>query len=234
MPIRSRFVSRVPAAVVSAALVLSLTGCAAIQDNPRTVYGAVGGAAVGAGTGAAIGGIVGGSKGAGKGAAIGSVVGLIGGTAIGNYLDRQAKEMQAVLAAQDTLRQEQERLVVIMPSDVMFAVDSSDVTPGARAKLRDLGQVLNRHPRTVIEVIGHTDSTGSDEYNLNLSRRRAMSVADELVAGGVAPARLTTRGMGESMPIASNSDAAGRQQNRRVEIIVNPDQGLRQEQSGAY
>lgn len=234
MMLRSRWTRRIFVGGLSLAVVVSLSGCAAIQENPRTVYGAAGGAAVGAGTGAAIGAIVGGKKGAGKGAAIGSVVGLIGGTVIGNYLDRQAREMQGILAEQDSIRREQERLVVIMPSDIMFAVNSADVAPGARAKLRDLGAVLNRHPRTVIDVIGHTDSTGSDEYNLNLSRRRANSVADELVAAGVSPSRITTRGMGKSMPIASNDTESGRLQNRRVEIIVNPDQSLRQEQGGGY
>lgn len=223
---------RIAALTISIAFVVSFTGCAAIQDNPRTAKGAIGGAAVGAGTGAAIGAIVGGKKGAGKGAAIGSVVGLIGGGVIGNYLDRQAREMEAILAEQDSLRREQERLVVIMPSDVMFAVNSAEIAPGARAKLRDLGAVLNRHPRTVIDVIGHTDSTGSAEYNLQLSQRRATAVADALVAAGVAPSRIGTRGMGLSSPIASNANEAGRQQNRRVEIIVNPDQSLRQEHGG--
>jgi len=211
---------------------VSISGCAAIQDNPRTVRGAGIGAAAGAGTGAAIGAIVGGKKGAGQGAAIGAVVGLLGGGIIGKYLDGQAREMEAVISTQDELRREQEQLTVVMASDVLFDVDSATLAPGARPKVRQLGDVMQRYPRTIVEVAGHTDSSGSDAHNLDLSRRRAESIADELVAAGVAPGRISVRGLGESMPLVSNASAAGRQENRRVEIVINPDQGLRSEQGG--
>jgi outer membrane protein OmpA-like peptidoglycan-associated protein len=215
----------------TAALVLvSLTGCAAYEGAPRTVKGAGVGAAAGAATGAAIGAIVGGGEGAGKGAAIGAVVGLLGGGLIGNYLDQQAKEMQAVLAEQDRLRREQERLELALSSDILFASGSASLQPGARDKIRQLARVLNRYPRTTIQVIGHTDSRGSEESNLELSRRRAQAVAEELVAAGVSPSRITTFGRGESSPVASNDTPEGRAQNRRVEIIVEPDDSLRREQ----
>jgi len=234
MMLRNRYSRRALAATTAALFSISLGGCAAIQDNPRTTRGAVGGAAVGAGTGAAIGAIVGGKKGAGKGAAIGGVVGLIGGTAVGAYLDKQAREMESIIAEQDSLRREQERLTVVMASDILFAVDSASVAPGARPKLSQLGGVLNRYPRSTVQVVGHTDSTGSEEYNLALSQRRATSIANELIAAGVSPSRISTRGFGESMPVASNANEAGRQQNRRVEIIVDPDDNAGAEPAGGY
>lgn len=210
------------------ALVLSssLAGCSAIEQNPRAAKGTVIGAATGAGTGAAIGGIVGGGKGAGKGAAIGAVVGAIGGGLIGSYLDQQAREMEAVLAEQDRLRREQERLQVVLASDVLFESGKSYLQPGARDKLRNVAGVLNRYPQTSIQVVGHTDSRGSEESNLELSRRRAEAVADELSASGVSRARMLVRGEGESRPVASNDTAEGRQQNRRVEINIIPEGGV--------
>jgi outer membrane protein OmpA-like peptidoglycan-associated protein len=214
-------------------LLLSLVGCEAYQRAPRTVKGAGIGAAAGAGTGAAIGAIVGGGKGAGQGAAIGAVVGLIGGGLIGNYMDSQAKEMEAVLAEQDRLRRNQEQLQVVMASDVMFSSGSAALQPGAQDKLRRFAAVLNRYPRTTVQVIGHTDSRGTEESNDELSRRRARAVADELVADGVSSSRITTLGRGATMPVATNETPEGRAQNRRVEINVNPDEGLRAEQAGS-
>ncbi|MBP1687101.1 MAG: OmpA family protein [Deltaproteobacteria bacterium] len=218
---------------VVAVLLLSLVGCEAYQGAPRTVKGAGVGAATGAGTGAAIGAIVGGGEGAWKGAAIGGVVGALAGGAIGNYMDRQAKEMEGVLAEQDRVRRNQEQLQVVMPSDVMFSSGSAQLQPGARDKLRRFADVLNRYPQTTVQVIGHTDSRGSEASNDELSRRRAQSVAEELTADGVSAARLMTFGRGASQPVATNATPEGRAQNRRVEINVNPDQSLRNEQGGA-
>lgn len=221
---------RVGIRVVAAALSLSVAGCSVYETHPRTVKGAGVGAAAGAASGAAIGAIVGGGKGAGQGAAIGAVVGLLGGGLIGNYMDNQAKEMQAVLSEQDRLRREQESLQVVMASDVLFSSGSANLYPGARDKLRQLGGVLNRYPRTTIQIVGHTDSRGSEQLNNELSQQRARAVADELIADGVSAGRITTRGVGESQPLATNDTPEGRAQNRRVEINVNPDQGLRNEQ----
>jgi outer membrane protein OmpA-like peptidoglycan-associated protein len=211
---------------------LSLTSCSLIEQNPRAAKGTAIGAATGAGAGAAIGAIVGGGKGAGTGAAIGAVVGALGGGAIGHYMDRQAAEMQQVLAEQDRVRREQERLQVVMASDVMFESGKAYLQPGARDKLRRLANVLNRYPRTNVEIIGHTDNRGSDASNYQLSEQRARAVADELASAGVVPSRMHTRGEGESRPVATNDTAEGRAQNRRVEINVDPDQGLRAEDAG--
>jgi outer membrane protein OmpA-like peptidoglycan-associated protein len=220
--------------LIAILLVLVLAGCAAYQGAPRTVKGAGIGAAAGAGTGAAIGAIVGGGKGAGTGAAIGAVVGLLGGGLIGNYMDQQAKEMEGVLAEQDRLRRNQEQLQVAMASDVLFSSGSATLQPGGRDKLRQFASVLNRYPRTTVQIIGHTDSRGTEQSNADLSQRRARAVADELITDGVSAGRLTTLGRGATQPVAPNDTPEGRLQNRRVEINVNPDEGLRAEQgSGA-
>jgi len=223
---------RFATAVVAVGLSTSLLSCSAYESNPRTVQGAGIGAVGGAASGAAIGAIVGGGKGAGQGAAIGAVVGLLGGGLIGNYLDNQAKEMQAVLGEQDRLRREQERLNVAMASDVLFSSGSANLYPGGRDKLRQFAGVLSRYPRQSVQIIGHTDSRGTEESNNELSQRRAQAVADELIANGVDRSRISTRGMGESQPIATNDTPEGRAQNRRVEIIVTPDEGVRTEQGG--
>jgi outer membrane protein OmpA-like peptidoglycan-associated protein len=202
------------------------------ESNPRTVKGGVYGAAGGAGAGAAIGAIVGGGKGAGEGAAIGAVVGALGGTLIGNYLDNQAKETQAILDQQDQLRRQQESMQVVLANDVLFSSGSATIEPGGRNKLRKLAEIFNRYPRESMQIVGYTDSRGTEESNLDLSRRRAQAVAEELTANGVSTGRISTRGLGAADPLATNSTPEGRAQNRRVEINVTPDQSMRNEQSG--
>lgn len=225
---------KIGTSIVVGGFALALVSCAAIERNPRAAKGTVLGAAGGAAAGSAIGAIVGGGKGAGQGAAIGAVVGALGGGLIGTYMDKQATEMEGVLAEQDRLRRNQEQLQVVMASDVMFESGKAYVQPGARDKLRQVAGVLNRYPRTNIQVVGHTDSRGSDESNQELSMRRAHAVADELAANGVGSARISVRGEGESRPVASNDTPEGRGQNRRVEINVNPDSSFQAEGSGGY
>ena len=128
------------------------------------------------------------------------------------------------------MRREQESLTATLASDVLFSSGSAQLYPGGREKLRQFAGVLNRYPRTTIQVVGNTDSRGSEESNLDLSRRRAQAVADELIADGVSSGRIASRGVGESMQIATNDTPEGRAQNRRVDIVVSPDQGLRNEQ----
>jgi len=217
---------------VALALALSMAGCSFIEENPRAAKGTVIGGATGAAAGAAIGAIAGGGKGAGTGAAIGAVVGALGGGLIGSYMDKQAKDMEAVLAEQDRIRREQEKLQVILASDVLFESGKADLQPGARDKLRNIAGVLNRYPQTNIEIVGHTDSRGSEESNLDLSNRRAQAVADELADAGVNRSRMSMRGEGESRPVATNDTPEGRQQNRRVEINIVPEEGAGQQQGG--
>jgi outer membrane protein OmpA-like peptidoglycan-associated protein len=207
----------------------AIVGCATWERQSRTTKGAVAGTATGAAAGSAIGAIVGGGEGAWKGAAIGAVVGGLAGAGIGRYMDNQAREMEAILAEQDRLRRDQERLEVAMSSDVLFESGKAYLQPGARDKLRQVAGVLNRYPRTNVEVIGHTDSRGEEDFNYELSQKRARAVADELAANGVVSARIRTRGEGESRPVATNDTPEGRAQNRRVEIIVSPDDSFRAE-----
>lgn len=224
-----RFV-KVVAVLVAVALV---TGCATWQRQSGATKGAAGGAAAGAAAGSAIGAAMDGGEGAWKGAVIGAIVGGIAGGFIGNYLERQAREMQMILAEQDRLRLEQEKIHVAMATDVLFESGKAYLQPGARDRLREFAGVLQRYPRTEIEVVGHTDGRGTDEFNYELSQQRATAVADEIIRNGVSGSRISTRGEGESRPIASNETREGRAMNRRVEVNVRPDEGLRAEHAAA-
>jgi outer membrane protein OmpA-like peptidoglycan-associated protein len=209
--------------VASLLAVTLLAGCEAWQGQSRTVKGGVYGAGAGAATGAAIGGIVGGGKGAGTGAAIGAVVGALGGSLIGNYMDRQAQQMQQVLDRQDRLERRGEEIYMSLSSDILFTSGSAALAPGADDKLKEVAGILQQYPRTIIEIVGHTDSVGSESMNQVLSERRAASVRDALVRDGVSPSRIVTRGAGELRPIADNSTPEGRARNRRVDITIRPD-----------
>lgn len=199
--------------------------------------GAVGGGALGAGLGAIIGHATGHT---GGGIAIGAGVGALAGALMGNDIDRandQAKATDAELDAQQRQIEENERLleelralgtdvrntdrgVVINLPDVLFRFDSAELTPEARHTAREIAEVLSKVPARKIAVEGHTDSIGSEQYNQRLSQNRARSVAGALVSNGVSRSALSVHGRGESDPIASNKTEAGRQRNRRVEVIV--------------
>lgn len=211
---------RIPASLLAVTL---LAGCAAWEGQSRTVKGGVYGAGAGAATGAAIGAIVGGGKGAGTGAAIGAVVGGIGGSLIGNYMDRQAQQMQQVLDRQDRLERRGEEIYMSLSSDILFTSGSAALAPGADDKLREVAGILQQYPRTMVEIVGHTDSVGSESMNQVLSERRAASVRDALVRWGVAPNRILTRGAGELRPLATNATPEGRARNRRVDVTIRPD-----------
>ena len=156
-------------------------------------------------------------------ALIGAGIGALAGGAIGNYMDRQEAAMREALS--DTgvgVRREGNDLRLIMPGDVTFATNSSDIQGQFYGILNDVSTVLNRYPATYIDVVGHADSTGPDAYNQTLSEQRAVSVANYLMTQGVLRDRFYVAGMGERAPIASNDTAYGRQQNRRVEILIRP------------
>ncbi|MEO8606108.1 MAG: OmpA family protein [bacterium] len=208
---------------------LMLTSCAAWQQQSGTTKGAVYGTAAGAAAGSAIGAIAGGGSGAWKGAAIGAVVGAVGGGLMGNYMDKQASEMQSVVGENDRLRKESETIYLSLGSDVLFESGKTTLQPGAQTKLRELANILEKYPRTVVEITGNTDSRGTAELNDTLSKGRAQAVADALIADGVTANRILTRGAGASNPVASNATPEGRQQNRRVDITVKPDEGLQKE-----
>jgi len=176
------------------------------------------GIVVGAATGAAIG--AAGAERKTRGAIIGAAAGAVAGGLIGWYLDQQEKELQRI-AGLKTQRKEN-ILIVNMPGALLFDVDSTELKPGSQQKLREVAQILKRYPLSDLEVAGHTDNSGSAEYNQRLSERRAQAVKDFLVAEGIDPARIIARGYGETMPVASNDTPEGRQLNRRVELKIIP------------
>lgn len=161
-----------------------------------------------------------------KNALIGAGIGALGGAAVGSYMDRQQRELEAELSGSGVgVARQGDNLVLRMPSDVTFASNQSSITPRFNATLDDVAGVLNRYDQSIIDIVGHADSDGADDYNLNLSRQRASSVAQALVSRNVLADRLYVDGRGESAPIASNATAEGKAQNRRVEILIRPFRG---------
>lgn len=156
-------------------------------------------------------------------ALIGAGVGALAGGAIGNYQDRQQAKLRAELQGTGvSVTRIGDNITLNMPGNVTFATDSSDLSPAFFGVLTSVSKVLKEFDQTVVEVAGHTDSTGSDAYNQQLSERRASSVAQYLQSHGVMGERLITVGMGESKPVADNSTSEGKQLNRRVEITLVP------------
>jgi outer membrane protein OmpA-like peptidoglycan-associated protein len=202
---------------------LTVTACTTNPETgrreiSRTAVGAV----LGAGAGYLLGDVIGGRNDRTE-QIIGAGIGAIAGGAIGNYMDRQEAELRRQTAGTgvDVIRQGDE-LLLRMPSGITFAFNRYDIQPQFQATLNEVAQTLNAYPSTMIDVLGHTDSIGSDAYNQTLSEQRARAVANYLIARGVNRARIATRGYGETMPIADNATEAGRAANRRVEIKVVP------------
>lgn len=159
-------------------------------------------------------------------ALIGAGIGALAGGAVGRYMDNQQRALEQELSGSGVgVAREGDLLILRMPSDVTFASNQSSISPSFNPVLDDVAAVLNRYDQSTIDIIGHADSDGADEYNMGLSQRRASSVAQYLVNRGVLPARLYVEGRGESQPIASNATAAGKAQNRRVEITIRPFRG---------
>ena len=183
----------------------------------RTAIGAVGGAAAGY----LLGGLIGGKTGRIVGAGIGGVAGGV----IGYKMDQQIKELKETTAGSGvdvTETPDGQSILVNLPDGVTFAVNSSEISPTFQRTLDQISGSLVQYPDSLIDVMGHTDSTGSDQYNLDLSKRRADAVGDYLVLRGVSRARIETIGYGERYPVADNSTEAGRSRNRRVEIRITP------------
>ena len=182
------------------------------------------GALIGAAAGAVVGLISGGdARERRQRAMIGGGIGALAGGAIGNYQDKQEAALRAELDGTGvSVVRDGDNITLNMPGNVTFATNSSDLNPAFFNVLNSVGKVLAKYEKTVVEVAGHTDSTGSDAYNQGLSERRANAVSSYLRGQGVIDQRLITLGMGESRPIADNGTDAGRQANRRVEITMVP------------
>jgi outer membrane protein OmpA-like peptidoglycan-associated protein len=199
---------------------------AACTTDPYTGQRRVSSAAIGVGVGALggylLGDLVGGNHDR-NAKILGAGIGAITGGAVGAYMDQQEAELRRQTAGTgvDVYRAGDE-LILRMPSGITFPVDRYDIQPQFQPTLNQVAQTLASYNQTYIDVLGHTDSTGTDVYNQSLSERRAQSVATYLSSHGVDRARIATRGYGESQPIASNEDETGRAQNRRVEIKVVP------------
>jgi len=207
------------------AVALTIAGCA--QPMTKTQKGAAIGTGVGAAAGAGLGQAIGGdTKATLLGAGIGAVVGGLAGGGIGRYMDNQEAAMRQQLASVEgaSIQRNADLLAVTFKSDVLFDTNSSALKAGSYDEISRVAQVLVQYPETTIQIAGHTDSTGSETYNQQLSEQRAQVVKNALAGQGVNPARMMAIGYGESKPIADNNTESGRQINRRVEITIAPRQ----------
>ncbi|RKF20513.1 OmpA family protein [Altericroceibacterium spongiae] len=214
-------ISRYLLSGLAAVSLVTVSGCVTDPNTgerkvSRTAIGGVGGA----GLGYLLGGLIGGDTARILGAGIGGVA----GGAVGYKMDQQIKELKEQTAGSGvdvTETPDGDAILVNLP-DVTFAVDSTTISPSFRDALDNVASSLSQYPDSLVDVMGHTDSTGSDSYNLDLSRRRADSVANYLVSRGVSRARIETVGYGEQYPVADNTTESGRALNRRVEIKITP------------
>lgn len=207
-------------APVSLLIAVGVSGCATKAQT---------GAAVGAGGGAVVGGVIGKVAGStAKGAIVGAVIGGIAGDMIGARMDRQAAELDQNIEGA-TVERVGEGIQVTFASGLLYDFDSDIVKTDARTNLRELARSLDKYPGTELIIIGHTDATGSADYNQALSERRAQAAASYLVSQGVSSHRIGTRGLGESEPIADNTTEAGMALNRRVEVAIFASEAYREE-----
>ncbi len=200
---------------------LTWTSC---KTANRTQKGAVIGAAGGGAIGAVIGKSVGNTA---MGAIIGATVGGVTGAVIGRKMDKQAEEMKEVLGDAE-VRREGEGIVINFKEKVLFGFDQAVLTSAAQNNLDKLTNVLQKYPDTNIEIIGHTDSKGSTSYNKDLSERRSRAVSNYLSDKNIASGRVSTKGMGESDPVASNDTEDGRSLNRRVEFVITANEKIKE------
>ena len=220
-----RRISTRPAGVLFA-LLLAGTGCATTdpytgeKERGKTGIGAAIGAVAGAVVGAASGDDV---KERRKRALIGAGAGAIAGGSVGYYMDQQEKRLREQLQGTGvSVTREGENIVLNMPGNVTFETDSADLNARFFDTLNAVAEVIEEYDKTLVEITGHTDSTGADAYNQQLSERRAAAVGSYLRSQGVSTERMVIIGHGETRPIASNATAEGRAQNRRVEITLEP------------
>ena len=184
----------------------------------KTAIGAVLGSAAGAGIGA-----LADRRNRARGALIGAGVGALAGGAVGGYMDYQEKKLRERLQGTGvSVTRVGDEIFLNMPGNVTFESDSANLRTGFYDVLGSVALVLKEYNKTIIEVVGHTDSTGTEQYNQRLSEQRASAVGTFLVGQGIMSQRVISAGFGEQHPIADNGTAAGREQNRRVELHLVP------------
>ena len=212
---------RLLVAMLVLTLAAGLFGCASMSRRDK-------GVAIGAGAGAVVGAAIGGqSDNTALGAILGAAVGGAAGGVIGNYMDKQAEEMEQDLEGA-TIERVGEGIKITFDSGILFDVDKSDLRPAAKQNLEDLAEILNKYEDTNILIEGHTDSDGSESYNLALSERRARSVSSYLAMQEVSSSRMTITWYGEAQPVADNSTPEGKQMNRRVEVAIMANDDLKE------
>ncbi|MEG1616333.1 MAG: OmpA family protein [Bacteroidales bacterium] len=233
------------------AMCLSLlvpTGCQTFQNMNKTGQNAIVGGAAGGAVGTGIGALLGGGKGAWIGALIGSAIGAGAGAAIGHQMDKQKAELENELASlQNQVNQQQQEIKVeevkdsnnlkaikvVLGDAILFNTGSSTLSPAADAALSKIAYNMKQNPGSVMTIVGFTDNTGTYEQNMQLSLKRAQAVMNYLTSQGVAASRLKAMGEGWNNPVTSNSTAAGRAQNRRVELYITAgEQMIKEAQSG--
>jgi outer membrane protein OmpA-like peptidoglycan-associated protein len=204
------------------AISIILGGCKSMNKTQKgAVIGTAGGGAVGAVIGKAAGNTA-------LGAIIGATVGGVTGAVIGRKMDKQAKEIENKVPGAKVERVG-EGIVVEFADKVLFGFDRSDLNASAETNLDKLSNILKEYPDTDIEIQGHTDSKGADSYNMSLSEKRAQSVASYLRGRGIASGRVSTKGYGETAPVATNDTEDGRSQNRRVDFLITANEKMKAE-----
>jgi outer membrane protein OmpA-like peptidoglycan-associated protein len=212
--------------VAVSVLLLSLVGCVTDpytgeQRISKTALGGLFGAGLGAGVAAGIAALAG--KDAAKAALIGAGAGALGGAAVGGYMDVQDAKLRRFLEGTGVgIVRVGDEITLTMPSNITFATDQATLSPDFLEIMHAVALVLIEYDKTIIEVMGHTDSTGTEAYNLALSRRRALAVGNHLIGEGINGMRVLTEGFGEAYPVAGNETAQGRLLNRRVELRLSP------------
>ena len=198
--------------LIGTMLVMSV-GCASLSRKEK-------GAIIGASSGAVVGGAIGAAAGnTALGAILGAAIGGAAGTYIGNYMDKQAAEIERDIDGAK-IERVGEGIKITFDSGILFDVNKAELKAKSKEELAQLAAILNKYEDTNILLEGHTDSTGTYEHNLELSKRRAQAVSNQLAINGSNPARITIMGYGPSQPVASNVTVEGRQLNRRVEVAI--------------
>ncbi|SMO82627.1 OmpA family protein [Solitalea koreensis] len=213
----------------SALALAFLLAISSVLPSCKNMTGTQKGAAIGAGAGAGVGALIG--KAAGNtlvGALIGTAVGGTAGAYIGKYMDKQKKEIEETVPnAKVEEVNNGEALKVTFDSKVLFDINKYALKDQSKNAVKQLNEILIKYPDTEVKILGHTDDTGKDDYNMKLSQQRADAVKDYALSLGVNAKRLTAIGYGESQPIADNTTAEGRTENRRVEFLISANDQLK-------